>query len=75
MFYILHKGSYLNTRVLFNLLNELGKEMKYCLNFGLNLKILKCICLFVCYTARVADLNDHFANAFVRENVAYCYDV
>ena len=27
------------------------------------------------YTESVADQTDHFANAFVRENVVYSYDV
>ena len=27
------------------------------------------------YTERVADQNDHFTDVFVRENVAYGYDV
>ena len=27
------------------------------------------------YTENVADQTDHFADVFVRENVAYCYDV
>ena len=27
------------------------------------------------FTESVADQHDHFANAFVRENVAYGYDV
>ena len=26
------------------------------------------------YTESVADQTDHFANVFVRKNVAYCYD-
>ena len=43
---------------------------------GLNLEILKMSPeLFAwLYTERVADQTDHFANAFVRENVAYGYD-
>ena len=27
------------------------------------------------YTERIADQTDHFADVFVRENVAYAYDV
>ena len=41
---------------------------------GLNLKILKMSPLL--YAESVADQTDHFANVFVRENVAYgCDDV
>ena len=45
---------------------------------GLNLKILKnepCIIRMTLYTENVADQTDHFADVFVRENVAYGYDV
>ena len=44
---------------------------------GLNLKILKMSpALFAWrYTERIADQTDHFADVFVRENVAYGYDV
>ena len=49
-----------------------------CLNMDLNLKILnmspRVICMTL-YTERVADQTDHFTNAFVRENVAYSYEV
>ena len=48
-----------------------------CLNMGLNLKILQMSPeLFTWrFIESVADQTDHFANAFVRENVAYGYDV
>ena len=44
---------------------------------GLNLKILKMSpALFAWrYTERIADQTDHFADVFVRENVAYGYEV
>ena len=44
-----------------------------CLNMGLNLKILKMSPLL--YAESVADQTDHFANVFVRKNVAYGYVV
>ena len=40
---------------------------------GLNLKILKMSPAL--YTELIADQTDHFADVFVRENVAYGYDV
>ena len=40
---------------------------------GLNLKILKMSPAL--YTERLADRTDHFADVFVRVNVAYGYDV
>ena len=49
-----------------------------CLNMGINLKILKMSPLVICvtlYTERIADLTYHFANAFIRENVEYGYDI
>ena len=45
---------------------------------GLNLKILKiapCIICMTLHMERIADQTDHFADVFVREKVAYCYDV
>ena len=44
---------------------------------GLNLKILKMSPAFFAwrYTESLADQTDHFADIFVRENVAYGYDV
>ena len=46
-------------------------------SMGLNLNILKMSpALFAGrYTESVADQTDHFADVFVRENVAYGYDV
>ena len=40
---------------------------------GVNLKILKMSPAL--YTESIADQTDHFADVFVRENVAYGYDV
>ena len=45
---------------------------------GLNLNILKnasCVICIPLYTESVAGHIDHFADVFVRENVAYGYDV
>ena len=40
-----------------------------------NTKIEPCIICMTLYTESVADQTDHFAVVFVRENVAYGYDV
>ena len=44
---------------------------------GLNLKILKMSPALFAWrcTESIADQTDHFANVFVRKNVAYGYDV
>ena len=34
-----------------------------------------CIICMTLYTERIADQTDHFADVFVRKNVAYGYDV
>ena len=46
-------------------------------DMGLNLKILKMspALFYTLYTESVADQTDHFADVFVCENVAYCFDV
>ena len=48
-----------------------------CLNMGKNLKTLQMSpgLNMMLYTENIEDRTDHFANVFVRENVAYGYDI
>ena len=52
-------------------------KLTCCLNMAFNLtkSILPLICLHDVTWKRAAALTDHFANAFVRKNVARVYDV
>ena len=51
-----------------HVLFEHGSELE-------NTEYEPCIICMTLYTERIADQTDHFANVFVRENVAYGYDV
>ena len=56
----------------------LNKEIHVLFEHGFDLKNTynePCIICMTLYTESVADQTDHFANAFVHENITYGYDI
>ena len=59
-------------------MNDIPFQIRiFCLNKGLNLKMLKMSPKLFTYMEIVADQHDHFTGAFVREDLVYmfAYDV